>query len=304
MSKSTFYDILGVDKTASDTEIKKAYRALSLKYHPDRNSDDDAKSKFQEINEAYETLSDPAKRQAYDIGPVEQQMPFHNMPGQGGFPDINNIFHMMFNGGMGGMNGQNIRVFHGGIPINIQRGGPFMPPPEPIVKNIEITIEQSYTGCVLPIDIERWVLNNNIRTMENETLYINIPQGIDNNEMILIKEKGNVVNQQLRGDIKLVVTVTNNTIFKRTGLDLIYNKSITLKEALCGFSIEFVHLNGKRMRLNNSDKPTIIKPGHRNVFKSMGITREQSVGNLVLEMDVIFPETLTPEQIVGLSNLL
>jgi DnaJ-class molecular chaperone len=77
-----------------------------------------------------------------------------------------------------------------------------------------------------------------------------------------------------------------------------------LKEALCGFSIEFVHLNGKRMRLNNSDKPTIIKPGHRNVFKSMGITREQSVGNLVLEMDVIFPETLTPEQIVGLSNLL
>ncbi len=140
--------------------------------------------------------------------------------------------------------------------------------------------------------------------MENETLYINIPQGIDNNEMILIKEKGNVVNQQLRGDIKLVVTVTNNSIFKRSGLDLIYNKSITLKEALCGFSIEFVHLNGKRLRLNNSDKPTIIKPGHRNVFKSMGMTREQSIGNMILEMDVTFPESLTPEQIVGLSNLL
>ena len=304
MSKLTFYDILGVDKTASDTEIKKAYRSLSLKYHPDRNSDDDAKSKFQEINEAYETLSDSAKRQAYDVGPVEHPMPFHNMPGQGGFPDINNIFNMMFNGGMGGMNGQNIRVFHCGIPINIQRGGPFMHPPEPIVKNIEITIEQSYTGCVIPIDIERWVLNNNVRTIENETLYINIPQGIDNNEMILIKEKGNVVNQQLRGDIKLAVTVTNNSIFKRSGLDLIYNKSITLKEALCGFSIEFVHLNGKRLRLNNMDKPTIIKPGHRNVFRSMGITREQSVGNLVLELDVTFPETLTPEQIVGLSELL
>ena len=135
-------------------------------------------------------------------------------------------------------------------------------------------------------------------------MYVNIPQGIDNNEVILIKEKGHVVNQDVRGDIKLVAHVTNNSIFKRNGLDLIYKQSIQLKEALCGFSIEFVHLSGKRLRLNNTDNPSVIKPGHRNVFRAMGMTREQTVGNLILELDVIFPDSLTAEQMTSLSTVL
>jgi DnaJ-class molecular chaperone len=304
MSKS-YYDILGIDKNASDIEIKKAYRALSLKYHPDRNTDENAKSKFQEINEAYETLGDNTKRQQYDAGPVNPSMHFHNMHGQGDFPDINNIFNMMFNGGMGmGMGGSNIRVFHGGIPINIRGGFQNMHQPEPIIKNIEITLEQSFTGCILPVEIERWVLQNNVKTVERETLYVNIQPGVDNNEMIHLKDKGHVVNQDIRGDIKIGIHVINNTKFIRNGLDLIYKTPISLKEALCGFSVEFVHLNGKRLRLNNTDKPSIIKPGHKYMFKSLGMTRDQNVGSLILELDVLFPETLTPEQISSLSTIL
>ena len=307
MSKPTFYEILGVEKTSSDIDIKKAYRTLSLKYHPDRNSDPDAKSRFQEINEAYETLSDAAKREQYDMGSNNIEIPFHNMAGNPNFPDINHIFNMMFNGGMGGMGGMggpNIRVFHGGVPININGGFNQVRVPEPIIKNIQITIEESFTGCTMPIEIERWVLNNNVKTMENETLYINIPQGIDNNEAILVKEKGNVVNQTIRGDIKIGIQIVNNSKFKRHGLDLIYKHEISLKEALCGFSIEFVHLSGKKLRLNNQDNPSIIKPGYRNLFKSMGMTREQNVGSLILELDIRFPDSLTSEQMLNLSNIL
>jgi len=310
MSAKTHYDTLGIDKNASSSDIKKAYRTLSLKYHPDRNPDENAKSKFQEINAAYEVLGDDAKRQEYDMGPNEgmqfhNMSGFHNMGGPGDFPDINGLFHMMFNGGMGGMGGPNIRIFRGGVPVNMQHGDPHaMRPPEPIVKHIELTIEQSFSGCVMPVEIERWSLNNGIKTIETETLYINIPQGIDNNEIILVAEKGHIVNQAIRGDIKLVARVTNNSIFKRNGLDLIYKQTIQLKEALCGFSIEFVHLSGKRLRLNNTDNPSVIKPGHRNVFRGMGMTREQTVGNLILELDVIFPDSLTAEQITSLSNVL
>ena len=313
MSAKTHYETLGIDKSAASSDIKKAYRALSLKYHPDRNPDENAKSKFQEINAAYEVLGDDAKRQAYDMGPNEG-VQFHNMGGfhhmgvPGDFPDINGLFHMMFNGGMGGMGGMggpNIRIFRGGIPVNMQHGDPHaMRPPEPIVKQIELTIEQSFSGCVMPVEIERWSLNNGIKTIEKETLYVNIPQGIDNNEIILITEKGHIVNQVMRGDIKLVAIVTNNSIFKRNGLDLIYKQSIQLKEALCGFSIEFVHLSGKRLRLNNTDNPSVIKPGHRNVFRGMGMTREQTIGNLILELDVIFPDSLTAEQMTSLSAVL
>jgi len=317
MVKQSFYDVLGIDKKASDTEIKKAYRTMSLKYHPDRNSDEGAKNKFQEINEAYETLSDNAKRQVYDMGGQEQGngMPF-NMSGNQGFPpDINGIFNMMFNGGlgnmqgmhsMGGPGGPNIRIFHGGVPHEMNRGRPQPPPvkkPEPIVKTIEITLEQSYSGCVVPVEIERWTLNNNAKEIEIETLYVNVPEGIDNNEILLLSGKGNATPEH-KGDIKVCIHVRNDTIFKRIGLDLIYKTTITLKEALCGFQIDFAHLNGKNLRLNNLDNPTVIKPGHKNVFKTMGMAREGKKGSLILELDVAFPENLTDEQRNAMQDIL
>jgi len=305
MSKPSYYDILGIDKKSSDTEIKKAYRSMSLKYHPDRNPNEDANARFQEINEAYETLSDSAKRQTYDMGGQPGGVQFHNMSGQGEFPDINGIFNMMFNGGMGNMGGNpNIRVFHGGIPVNINgRQHRQIRKPEPIVKNIQITLEQSYMGCVVPIEIERWTLSNGTKVNEVETLYVTIPQGIDNNEIIQIVDKGHIT-PEIKGDIKIGVRVQNDTIFIRTGLDLIYKKTISLKEALCGFSVDFVHINGKKLRLNNMDNPTIIKPGHKNIFKDMGMKREQRTGSLILDLDVSFPDQLTEEQLTSIKTIL
>ena len=330
MSNKNFYEVLGVANDASESDIKKAYRTLSLKYHPDRNPNEEAKSIFQSINEAYETLSDPAKRNQYDMelrfggggGGGHGGNPFTHMSSMDEFSEINNIFNMMFGGGGqggnpfgmgGGMEGgipgmPGIRIFHSssnGMPggfhsqmfHQIHR-------PEPIMKHLQITIEQSYQGCVVPIEIERWVLNNNVKTMENETLYLNIPQGIDDNEMIGIRDKGHVVNGEIHGEVKISINVINNTEFKRNGLDLIYHKKISLKEALCGFSFEMIHLNGKKLCLNNNSNPTVIKPNYKKVVPSMGMIRENSTGNMIIDFEVDFPDALSQEQIENISKIL
>jgi DnaJ-class molecular chaperone len=333
MSKPNFYEILGVAKDADDGAIKKAYRSLSLKYHPDRNQSEDAVGKIREINEAYEILSDSSKRRDYDH---ELQHghgnPFSRMNSMDEFNDINNIFNMMFGHGFpgqgfpgqgfgggfpgqgpgqgfgGGFPGQGmpeIRVFHGGGPgINI-RTQMFhsVQKPEVISKKIKINMEQCYNGASVPIEIERCVVNNNVRITEHENMFINIPAGVNNDEIVTLHGKGNAINGTY-GEIRIQLQVENSTEFVRQGLDLVVTKNITLKEALCGFSFEITHLNGKRMSINNTNNPTVVKPNYKKVVPSLGMSREGAVGNLIIEFNVEFPDKMTPEQIESLSNIL
>jgi DnaJ-class molecular chaperone len=122
----------------------------------------------------------------------------------------------------------NIKIFHNGIPVHIHEQ---MNKPTPIIKNITINMIQVLEGCIIPCEIERWNIENDIKIHEKELLYINIPKSIDNGEIIILKEKGNKINEFLKGDIKIIIEVKNETKFTRNGLDLIYNKSLTLKEA-------------------------------------------------------------------------
>lgn len=308
MSKPDFYGVLGVSKDASEGEIKKAYRKLSMKYHPDKNIDsenaDELTEKFKEIGEAYETLSDQQKRQQYDMQQQMGGMPMGGMPMGADFSDINNIFNMMFHGGMmGNMGGPEIRIFHGpGGHTHMFHHNTFMKP-EPIQMTLQITIQQSYAGVTLPLDVERWVLSNGVRIVENETVYINIPQGVDDNEVLILQERGNVANGQ-KGEVRICIRVANDTLFKRNGLDLIYKKTITLKESLCGFSFEIEHVNGKKMCLNNASNPTIIKPNFRKVLSNLGLQRENVTGCMIIEFDVSFPDSLTPEQLEVIKQIL
>lgn len=325
MEEKSYYEILEIPKTASETEIKKAYRALSLKYHPDRNKSPDAQSTFQKISEAYETLGDPNKRKQYDVG--GNGFPFQMGPGgPGGFDDmgeLGNIFNMMFGGAFhpGGMpsggGGPHIRVFHGG-PGGIHRMNSQNPPgmdhfsnifanmqkPPPIIKSIRITIEQAYLGCSLPIEVDRWVLQNDTKHHEFETIYVPIHRGIDENEFIILREKGNIANDTLKGDVKITIQIDNSSVFKRHGLDLIYTKTLTLKEALCGFSIELMHLSGKKLTLSNITNRTIISPNSKKVIGEFGMVRENMVGNLIIDFVIQFPEKITDEQSKILSDIL
>lgn len=308
---SNLYDVLGVSKDAGDMEIKKAYRGLSLKYHPDRNSSEEATDMIQKVNEAYEILGDKNKRKQYDMElqfGIPGGMPFGHMNGMHEMNDINNIFNMMFGGGMpgfGGPGGPEIRIFHGGGPSNFHAEffHNMNARPEPLQKHLQITIEQSYMGCTLPIEIERTIISNNTKRIESETVYINVPKGIDDNETVTLHERGNIINDR-KGEVRITFRVINNTHFKRSGLDLIYHQKINLKEALCGFSFEIIHLNGKKLCLNNNSNPTVIKPNFKKVVPNLGMNREESVGNMVIDFEIEFPDNLTKEQVETLSNIL
>ena len=295
-----YYSILGVDENASNDVIKKAFRKLSMKHHPDRGGQKDV---FQKINEAYQVLSDTQKRQQYNMSRNGNPLAhlFGGMRGPHNSPDgIGQMFNMMFGGGgfPGGMNNPNVQIFHNGVRVNPNH----VSKPPPIVKNIEISLEQAYTGLNVPIEIERWYESGGTRRVEKEKIYIEIPQGIDSNEIIMIKEKGNIKNDKVKGDIKLYINVKNTTEFTRDGLDLLIKKKISLKEALVGFEFDIKHISGKSFKINNVDG-NVIKPFFKKNIPDLGMIRGNKKGNLVINFDVEFPDTLTKKQKMQISEI-
>ena len=172
--------------------------------------------------------------------------------------------------------------------------------PEPIEKDLHITIKQSYEGAVVQVEIDRVIRHENTQTVETELLIVNIPQGINDEDTIVLQNKGHVV-ASVSGDVKLNIHVKNDTEFRRNGLDLYFTKTITLKEALCGFKFKIDHLNGNQMTLNVN---VVIFTGAKQVIKNLGMIKDGEVGNFILEFVVSFPESLTPEQKTRISEIL
>jgi DnaJ-class molecular chaperone len=314
----SFYNILEVPETASIDEIKKSYRKLSMMYHPDKNKNNpDATAKFQKISEAYETLGDQDKKREYDM---TRNNPFIKMMGNPGQNPMDDIFASFFGGmpfgpmpsfGPGPGSGHpfqgnpfapNIRVFHNGVPVNAQSFAQGIQKPTPIIKNVVVPIDKILTGTTIPVDIERWIIQDENKVFENETVYVTVPKGIDEGEIIVLREKGNVVREDCKGDIKIFIKIDNSTEFKRTGLDLLLEKTITVKEALCGFSFELKYITGKTYTITNNSG-NIISHGYRKIIPNMGFSRDQHNGNLIITFNVKFPEKLTDEVMDQLKKI-
>ena len=297
-----YYKTLGVENTATKDQIKKAYRKLSLQFHPDRPNGN--AEKFKQINEAYETLNDEQKKKMYDM---RNRMP--NFPGMKnpnempGMQHPDEFFKMFFGNFPGGNFHMNMGHPNPNIPranINVRR----MMIPACIHKRITIPIEDAFKGINYPLEIERDIYENDGRIRrEKEKIYIDIPSGIDTNEMILIKGKGNSNQMNIFGDIKVNVVVENNTPFVRQGLNLFYIKDITLKEALIGFDIELKHLNGKNYNMNHSGKG-VINPSSQLVMDGLGMKRGDRTGALIIKFKIDFPKQLTNEQKSKLLEIL
>jgi DnaJ family protein B protein 4 len=303
-NNNNYYDILEIQKNATDEEIKKAYRKLSLLYHPDRNSTPESHEKMQEINQAYQTLSNKESKQQYDMqmngftpnpfsfaftGGNDMNMNAHFAEGGGipmEFADMNNIFNMMF-----GKNGHDM-----GQHIFQQ-----LNKPPPIVSNIYLTLEQSYNGCTYPVEIEKWVLINNIREMKKEALHVNVPPGIDKNEIIILRDCGNSINGNINGDIKIMVNIANDSIFERNGMDLLMKKTISLKEALCGFTFQFKHINGSSFAMKHT---SVICPNQSQIIAKLGMKKDNHIGNLIVSFEITFPTTLENDKIEILKTIL
>ena len=283
---SDLYSILEISKDASEQDIKKAYRKLTLQYHPDRNNSSDAEEKIRKINEAYEVLGDKEKRMLYDSGANQFKFPFS----EGQEVDINNIFNMFFNGGIPHQSG--FRVFRNGVPQLIK--------PSPMLQTLTLTLEQSFKGCSVEIKIDRMVSIGPSVSYETETFNVSIPAGIDQ-EQFIIQEKGNVC-ENCKGDVIITIDVEKNPPFSRRGIDLIYSKTLTLKESLCGFLFVINHPSGESIVI---EERTITKPSSKKVIPEMGMRKDgQQFGNLIIEFSIEFPESLTTEQIDLINTIL
>jgi DnaJ-class molecular chaperone len=308
------YSILDVKKNASDTEIKKAYRKLSLKYHPDKNPDPVATDKFKKISEAYETLGDTNKRKMYDMqrsgngfGFIPGMSGMHSSHGMNngfppGFPpgfQMNDIFEQMFAGNFGGnMANPNIRIYHNGKQVNVNN---HPVKPKPINVHINIDLEQAYSGSTINIDYERTVILQGQSNKEPKSIELQLPQGIENNDTFIITGGGNQT-ENMEGDLNINITVNKHPIFERKKLDLYMKKEISLKEALCGFSLEILHLSKKMIRVSNNQ--TVVYPGFTKEIVDFGMIKNNSTGKLILEFSIKFPENLSKEQTEILSSTL
>ena len=311
---NNYYKILGVEDNASPDEIKKTYRKLSLLHHPDKNpGNPEAEAKFKTINEAYDTLGDIEKKQEYDRMRNNPFMGGHGGGGMSGFSGMNqgmnpmdDIFKMFFGGQMpvGQMPGGQMRggVHNMGNMGNIHIVGNMLNKPPPIIKNLVISLEQSYKGDQQPVQIERWIFEDDIRKIENETLYIPIMKGIDDKEIIILRDKGNVMNNTLKGDVKIVITIQNLTNFKRDGLNLHIEKEISLKESLCGFNFIIDHISGKQLRYN-SEAGVPTKSGLIKAIPGFGMEREGNKGSLCIKFNIKYPDKLTAEQIEKIKEI-
>lgn len=297
-----YYKILNIDTNSSQEDIKKAYRKLQLLYHPDKNNNSvESNDMTQKINEAYSVLSDINKRSEYDL---RNNNSFHEtfardifeefFGGSGNMGPFGGVFNLS------GNNPHNIRIFHNGNQVNI---GEKFNRPVSIVKNVEINMIQVLEGCIIPVEIERWIMENTIKIFEKEVLYVNIQKGIDNGEIIILKNKGNIINDNLKGDVKIVISIKNTSDFIRNGLDLIYNKKLSLKDALCGFSFDLEYINGKIYTLNNNTG-NIITPNYQKTISELGLERENYKGNLIIIFDVEFPKSLSENSIKVIKEVL
>lgn len=317
-NSQNYYQILEIQMDATKEEIKKAYRKLSLKYHPDRVADYSekaaAEAKFKEISAAYQVLSDPTKRRGYDLtlrnpfsafggglgGGVGGLFGMGAQPPEGAQEQIDELLSHLFPNHDGDGMPPGVRIFttmgnNMGMGNIGQMANNLFNKPPPILKNVEITLKEAYSGIAHPLPIKRWIMENGVKVVEEETIYVKIPPGVDNNEIIKCVGQGNALSDKNKGDVKVFIKVIQEpeSLFVRRGLDLHYVKTLSLKEALVGFKFDFDHLNGQNYVLNN-DK-TVVTPSFKKVIEGMGMKRDDAVGKLIIEFVIEFPKELSDE---------
>jgi len=295
MNYDNYYSVLNLSKNANINDIKKAYRQLSIKFHPDKNLNCDSEQ-FNKINEAYSKLLDK-----YNSNDLHKDVNnFHNNELVNGINanNNNNAINGVNNNAINGVNANNGTNANNNIDVNntILKYSYFnVNNSEDIIINLSLGFNEAYNGCNKPIVVNRKIIVNNVIGHEKETLYIPIPKGIDANEIITISNKGNVyISNGLisHSNIKIIICLLTHEIFERIGLDIVFIKTITLKEALLGFSFNLNHINNKNFKITCSE---VIHFNYEKLIPNMGFIRDSFVGNLIIKFNITFPPTISQE---------
>lgn len=289
---ATHYDILGVAQSASSEEIKKAYRRKSLMYHPDRNhSDPTATGKFQNIGKAFAVLGDKDQRRSYDISLQPRMRSEVGADCDQSYDSFANSFV------------QGCSKSQYGNDSNPTYLPQTMKPPS-IKVSLEISISQAYAGCTESVSIKRLIVEGGSGLREEkETLYVTVPKGADDGEILVLEDKGHCYVEGIPGDVKVFLSVANDSEFRRRGLDLVYQHTISLREALCGFTFELRHISGKSLTIQNP-RGSIVTPSYRKIVPELGMQRDSHTGNMVIDFKVVFPSRLDSGVVDQLECLL
>ena len=274
---TSYYDILGVPSSADEHDIKKAYRAQAMKWHPDRNGNSpESQKKFQQINEAYEHLSNPEKRRMYDY---EQQNPHANMGGfPGGFPggfspgsrNFEDMLRDIF-----GQQGFQWHNFHA-------------PKNRDVQYTLHVSLEDAYAGRQMNVNIN---LGSTTRTIS-----CNIPPGVESGFRLRFPAQGDTsVPNAPAGDLYIIVNVQNHPRFERHGPHLHAHVTIDAWKAALGTELTILGIDGRKnsVRLAPGTQPNsqVIVPN-----QGMPIIGAPQRGNLVVHVKVTIPAVVDPQQ--------
>jgi curved DNA-binding protein len=304
MPAKDYYKILKVRKDASADEMKKAYRKLAMKYHPDRNKGDAvAEERFKEINEAYAVLGDTEKRKQYDMFGAEgfgrqfsQEDIFRNF-------DFGNVFEEMGFGSEDWLG----RVFGGSGAKQrsaYARASQFHPGPQGDGFHSRRKPRTSAKGADVQVELQvpfRDSILGNERAISyhvggrQERLVVKIPPGIEDGKKLRVGGKGE--NSQWggpAGDLYVVIRVIPHPEFRRDGQDIVISRSIRMSEAMLGTEVDVPTLDGKTLRLKI---PSGTQSHRKFRLRGMGVPGFQGkdAGDQLVEVIVLVPEAHSPE---------
>jgi len=289
MSKD-YYQTLGIAKTATKEEIKKAFRKLAQKYHPDKPTGDEAK--FKEINEAYSTLSDDKKRSQYD----NFGSSFNGSGGGSGFEGFSSqgFDFSGFSQGFKGANGAQYEFDLGDIfgsmfgsgYSRVRRG-------QDIVMDTKISFHESIKGISKTIGVQR---NDGSR----EDIKVNIPAGIDSGEMIRYREKGEKIQDGIPGDLYIRINVEKHKTLRKEGYHLISEINIKVTESILGSTKTIETIDGDL----SVKIPKGIQHGEVLRVKGKGVSvGDGRAGDLLIHVSVKMPTNISSKAKKALETL-
>ena len=297
-----YYKLLGVSPSASTDEIQKSYRKQARKFHPDLHADKDEKEKkrvlqkFQQIQQAYETLSDPKKRKMYDqFGSNYEQMGGGGNPfGGGGNPfggaggiDLSSLFGGGGGGGGGGFEDMFRQMGGGGAP-----GGRNQPPAKgsDVEQEITVPFAVAVKGGKHQLGISR--------NGKSEKLDVSIPAGIESGKKVRLRGQGNPGPGQ-PGDMLVTVKVAGHPVYARKGLNLLVDVPITILEAVQGAKIDLPTPHGTLVLT----VPAGTSSGKTLRLKGMGIKTKDRSGDLLVTLQIGVPAETTEQDLATLKRL-
>ncbi|XP_072283285.1 dnaJ homolog subfamily B member 13 [Pyxicephalus adspersus] len=302
-----YYSLLEIPRSATDTDIKRAYRKLALKYHPLKNKEPSAPHRFKQIAEAYDVLSDLKKKATYDkfgeeglkggipteFGGKEAWTSgyvYHGNPektfkeffgGDNPFADFFSRDGSEVNTGFGGLRG---------------RGAKKQDPP--IERDLYLSLEDLYFGCTKKIKISRRVMNEDGHTssIRDKILSIDVESGWKAGTKITFPNEGDQGPNIIPADIIFIVKEKPHPRFARQGDNLIFTAHIELVKALTGCTVEVETLDERILNIPIND---IVHPKYSKLVpgEGMRLLGDPSLkGDLIIQFDIQFPEHLTPQK--------